>query len=80
MLYLAKLVYVGYPILIMKMHTKSLKSEVDLKNLNALCNVELILGLPCILPLLECVHTVIKVTQSINVFVCDFGESIKLTQ
>lgn len=80
MLSLTKLVYAKYCTLITKMHTKSLKSEVDLKNLNALCNVEFILGLPCILPLLECVHTLIKVTQNINVFVCDFVESIKLTQ
>jgi hypothetical protein len=62
------------------MHTKSLKSEVDLKNLNVLSNVKFIIGLPCILPLLECVHTLIKVTQNINVFVCDFVESINLTQ
>lgn len=80
MLSLAKLVYAKYHTLITKMHTKSLKSEVDLKNLNALCNVEFILGFPCILPLLECVHTLIKVTQNINAFVCDFVESIKLTQ
>jgi hypothetical protein len=63
---LAKLVYVKYYTSITKMHTKSLKSEVDLKNLNALCNVEFILGLPCILPLLECVHTLIKVAQNIK--------------
>jgi hypothetical protein len=80
MLSLAKLVYAKYHTLITKMHTKNLKSEVDLKNLNALCNVEFILGFPCIFPLLECVHTLIKVTQNINAFVCDFVESIKLTQ
>lgn len=57
MLPLTKLVYVKYCTLITKMHTKSLKSEVDLKNLNSLYNVEFILGLPCILPYLSvCTH------------------------
>lgn len=45
-----------------------------------MCEVELILGLPYIFPLLECVHTLIKITQGINVFVCDFVENVKKTQ
>ncbi len=53
---LAKLISTKYHVLITMIQTKSVKSEVDLKHLNALCNVEFILGFPCILPLLECVH------------------------
>jgi len=45
-----------------------------------MCDVELILGLPCILPLLECVHMLIKIAQGRNAFVCDFVETIKLAQ
>jgi hypothetical protein len=53
MVFLTKHVYVEYHLLIIKMHTKSSNSEVVQKNLNALCDVEFILGLPCVFPLLE---------------------------
>jgi hypothetical protein len=66
--------------LIVKMHVKSSKNDVALKNLNSLCDVEFILGLPCILLMLECVHTLIKIAQNKDVFMCDFVESIKLAQ
>jgi hypothetical protein len=49
-----------------------------LKNLNVMCDVEFILGMPCILPLLKCVHMFIKIAQDRNVFVCDFVEGVKL--
>jgi hypothetical protein len=53
--YLAKHMYVDYGPFIVKMHIKSSKNEVILKNLNVLCNIKFILGLPCIPPMLECV-------------------------
>jgi hypothetical protein len=55
-------------------------SDHALRNLNAMCEVELILGLHDIVPLLECVHMFIKITQGKNIFVCDFMENIKLAQ
>jgi hypothetical protein len=54
------------------MHVESSKNEATLKYLNALCNVELILGLLYILLMLECVHELIKVAPSKDVFVYDF--------
>jgi hypothetical protein len=51
-----------------------------LNNLNVMCDVEFILGLPCILPLLKCVHMLIKIAQDTNIFVCDFVEGVKLAQ
>jgi hypothetical protein len=62
------------------MHVKSSKSDAALKNLNSLCDVELILGLPCILLMLECVHALIKIAQNKDVFMCDFVEFVKLAQ
>ncbi len=59
---LAKKLYAEYHLLIVKRHVEFAKNEVVLKKLNSLCNVELILGLPCILPLVECVHMLIKFT------------------
>jgi hypothetical protein len=80
MLSLTKKVYVEYCPLIIKMHIIFAKNEVALKNLNSLCDVEFILGLPCILLLLECLHMLIKFTPCTNVFDCDFVNDVKLTQ
>jgi len=62
------------------MHVESPNSDNTSKNLSALCDVELILGLPCLLSLFECVHKFIKIAQGQDVFVCDLVEAIKLAQ
>jgi hypothetical protein len=64
----------------MKMHAKNPKNDTTSKNLSVLCDVELILGLPCLLPLLECVHKFIKIVQGRDIFVCNLVEAIKLAQ
>jgi hypothetical protein len=46
---------------IVKMHDESVKFDVVRKNLSSIFDLEVILGLPCILPMLECVHVLIKV-------------------
>jgi hypothetical protein len=43
------------------MNVESVRNDQALKNLNAMCDVELILGLPCVQPLLKCLHTLIKI-------------------
>jgi hypothetical protein len=77
---LAKRVFLEYCFLIVKMQVKFAKSEVFFKNLNSLCDVEFILGLLCILPLLECVHTLIKFEQHRDVFIYNFMDIFKPTQ
>jgi hypothetical protein len=77
---LAKRVFLEYHFLIVKMQVKFAKSEVSLNNLNSLCDVEFILGLFCILPLLECVHTLIKFGQHRDVFIYNFMDIFKPTQ
>jgi hypothetical protein len=62
------------------MYTKNSRSNVALRNLNCLCDVELVLGLPCILLMFECVHALIKIAQNKDVFMCNFVEFVKLTQ
>ncbi len=64
----------------MKMHVESPKSDIANKNLSALCDMELILGFPCLLPLLECVYKFIKIAQGWDVYVCNLVEVVKLTQ
>lgn len=45
-----------------------------------LCEIDLILGFPCMLPLLEIMNTLIKIAQGTNVFVYDFVDVVKLAQ
>jgi hypothetical protein len=72
--YLTKYMYIEYIFFIMKMRIKSSKNEVILKNLNVLCNIKFILGLPCILPMFGCVCALIKIAQHWNVFVWFCGQ------
>jgi hypothetical protein len=62
------------------MHAKTSNSDIMNKNLSALCDVELILGVPCLLPLFKCVHKFIKIVQGQDGFVCDLVEVVKLAQ
>jgi hypothetical protein len=58
---LVKQIYAKFCPLIVKMNAESVRNDQALKNLNAMCDVELILGLPCVQPLLKCLHTLIKI-------------------
>ncbi len=78
--FLIKWVYVEYCPFIVKMHVKSSKNDQALKNLNQMCDVKFILRLLCILPLLKCVHMLVKITQGQDVFICDLVESVKFVQ
>ncbi len=75
-----KKIYFEYKPLIVKMHAKSPKNDIANKNLNVLCDMELILGLPYLFPLLEGVHKLIKIAQGWDVFVCNLVEVVKLAQ
>jgi len=44
------------------MHVGSSKSDAFIKNFNSLCDVDLILKLPHIFPMLEYVYALIKIT------------------
>jgi hypothetical protein len=78
MLFPSKIIYSKFQPLIMKMHVESLMNDTTRKNLSALYDMEFLLGLPCLLPLFECVHKLIKIAQGQDVFVCDLVEAIKL--
>jgi hypothetical protein len=60
-LFQAKWVYLKFRPLIVKMHVENQQNDVK-KNLKSLCDVEVILKLPCIFLFFECVHVLIKVT------------------
>jgi hypothetical protein len=46
-------------------------------NLDLLCDVEIFLGLICILPLFGCIQFLLKFVQAQDVFICDFIDAIK---
>jgi hypothetical protein len=52
-----------YKSLVVKMHMDTSKNKLVTKNFDLFCDLELIFGLPCIFPMLEMVHTLIKDTQ-----------------
>jgi len=58
----------------------ALKKKLVVENLDLLCDLELIFILPCILPMLEVVHTLIKYTQMWAFFICDFLDAMKLVE
>jgi hypothetical protein len=43
-----------------------------------LCEIELLLGLACILPMLEALNYLIKFSQQTSCFVCDMVATVKL--
>jgi hypothetical protein len=48
------------------------------KNLEYFCDVEVVMGLMCIMPMLKVVHALIKFVQACDTFVCDFVTIVKL--
>jgi hypothetical protein len=62
------------------MHDDALKNSIVNENLNFFCDLELILGLHAISPLLDYVHTLIKFTQSHNMFICNVIDIMKIYQ
>lgn len=80
MLFPTKHIYFECQPLTMKMHIESANSDAIIKNMVSLCNVEFILRFPCIIPLHDYVHTLIKLAQGKDIFVCDFVEFLKLAQ
>jgi hypothetical protein len=47
-------------------------------NFDYLVDIEMLLFLSCVMPLLNDVHQLIKLSQSRNIFICDFLEALKL--
>jgi hypothetical protein len=69
-----------YCALIANMHDDVLRNNIGIHNLSLFCDLELILGLHAIFPLLHCVHTLIKFVQSCDIFMCDFIDAMKIYQ
>jgi hypothetical protein len=62
------------------MHMDVPKKKLVAKNLDLLCDLELAFGLPCILPMLEVVHMLIKYIQRRGILIYDFLDVVKSTK
>ncbi len=69
-----------YKSLIVKMHLDSSKTKVAQNNLVLIGDLKLILDLPCLLPMLEVVHILIKFAQRQDVFIVEFADVMKLAK
>jgi hypothetical protein len=69
-----------YKSLVVKMHMDVPKNKLIAKNVDLMCDLELVFGLPCILPMLEVVHKLIKYIQRGDVFICDFPDTMRSTE
>jgi hypothetical protein len=69
-----------YKTLIVKFAEDAPKESAAKKNLALLLDVTTLFSLPCILPLLESINSLIKFAQSGNVFISDFIAAIKICQ
>jgi hypothetical protein len=50
------------------------------RNLDLLCDIGTLLALPCLMPLLDCVNTLMKFSQSSDVFINDYIAVVKIYQ
>jgi hypothetical protein len=69
-----------YKWLVVKMHMDVPKNKLSAKNLDLLCDLELGFGLPCIFPMLEVVHMLIKYIQRWDVLIYDFFDVVRSTK
>jgi len=49
-------------------------------NFDLLCDVEMLFCLACFIPLVNAVHSLMKLSQSHDIFVCDFMQAVKVCQ
>jgi hypothetical protein len=77
---LAKRVLIEYRILVVKMATKNATIDNTKINYELLCDVKTLLGLACVLPLLEVMPRLFKFAHRCDTFICDFVSTIKLCE
>jgi hypothetical protein len=71
---------VEYNTLLLKMALDNPTNQWAKLNYENLCDLQVLLGFACILPLLEYVHAFIKFAQMKDVYVCDLVATIKAFQ
>jgi hypothetical protein len=78
MLSLAKRLMAEYKTLLLKMALDNLTNQQATQNYEHLRDLQILLGLACILPLLEFMHALIKFAHMWDVFMCYLVVTIKV--
>jgi len=78
MLFIAKRVLVKYKSLVVRMNDDLGMIEVAKPTFEFSCDVKVVMGFMCIMPMLEVVHDLIKFAQKSDTFVCDFVGVMKM--
>jgi len=74
-----KCVLAQYKPLVVNMHNYE-KNKFAHENFELLCDLDLIVGMPCVMPILKVVHSLIKYTQHQDAFIMDFLHAINLAK
>jgi sulfur relay (sulfurtransferase) DsrF/TusC family protein len=74
---LAKWILIEYKIIAIQMFDEQASHDTSKVGLELLCDVEVFLGLTCIIPMLELVLGLSKFAQNQDIFICDFVVTIK---
>jgi hypothetical protein len=77
MLSLAKKILMNYKSLMVQMFEKHVAHDSTKANLELLCDIEVFIGLTCIIPMFECVQSLSKFAQTCDAFICDFVAILK---
>ncbi len=64
----------------MKMALDSLTIALTISNLELFYDVEILLSLVCLVPMLEIFYALVKFAQLCDIFVCDFVATMKICQ
>ncbi len=75
-----KWVMAKYKTLIVKMSKDNVLVAQARFNLNLFCDLHMLLGLFCLLPLLEAVNALIKFAQGKDIFIYDFVAVVEIYQ
>jgi hypothetical protein len=68
----SKQMFEKYKTLVVKMCDDATSNATININYELLCDVETIMGLTCVLPMLEVVQSLSKFAQNKDTFICDF--------
>jgi hypothetical protein len=80
MLALSKRLVSEYKSIIMKMSKDLLTNLVAATDYELFCDVETLMGLTCVLTMLEAMQSLNKLVENKDCFICDFVATVKLSQ
>jgi predicted glycosyltransferase involved in capsule biosynthesis len=74
---LAKQILTKYKTIVIQIFNEQTSHDITKSSLELFCDVEVFLGLTCIIPMLELVQSLSKFAQNQDIFICDFVTIVK---